>query len=112
MSELFSQMDMDPPPGSAHVILQITNNLSYLQYTSMGAGIVKPEPNGGIRIHIHTGGSQHVHTAENHTANSTSSSTSSNRRQSPTSNCEDCATSFSTFKRKVHIGLDKQKFSA
>lgn len=73
----------------------------------MGAGIVKPQPNGGIEIHIHTGSSQNIRTTggtntftSSSTSISTSTSTNQGRSSSPSMGCEDCAANFTPFKRK------------
>ena len=76
----------------------------------MGAGIVKPEPNGtgGIKIHIHTGTSQNFRTPggtsvfTSTSSTSTSTPTPQGRSASPSMGCEDCAASFTPFKRKVN----------
>lgn len=65
----------------------------------MGAGIVKPQPDGGIQIHIHTATNQNIHTSGSTTTYSSSSSST----QGPTSSamsCEECSASFTPFKRK------------
>lgn len=65
----------------------------------MGAGIVKPQPDGGIQIHIHTSANQNIHTSGS-TNTYTSTSSSSTQGQASTMSCEECAASFTPFKRK------------
>lgn len=75
----------------------------------MGAGIVKPQPDGtgGFKIHINTGTSQNIHTAggtnfftSTSSSTSTSTPTTQGRSASPSMGCEDCGASFTPFKRK------------
>lgn len=68
----------------------------------MGAGIVKPQPDGGIQIHIHTSTSQNIHTpaGSNIFTSTSTSSSSAQGRNSPSMGCEECASSFTPFKRK------------
>ena len=74
---------------------------------SMGAGIVKPQPDGrgGIRIHINPG---NHHTSPQFSNQPFNSSTNNGNRPpakpEPTS-CEECTLSFTAFRRKVCTGL-------